>query len=218
MELVRRARALRLHKEILGDQQKSKDLELLIQEIETQDSHIEGLRRLEILLKSEDPKKTNVIPFQNKSRQSISKKKLKLIDKRFVLETPCLIEGADALERKKLALEIHSRTNRNVFIDVDATRNFLCGNLDHLEDCTLYISKIEDLNRNEGKHLEKLLEQPHRALVISATDSSFVELRKHQELSEKLLTLASQAHFRLQRPLKEYLEMGFFKLFLESLT
>lgn len=218
MELVRRARALRLHKEILGDKQKSKDLELLIQEIESQDSHIEGLKRLEVLLKNEDPSGTNIIPFHKKSSKYVGKKKLKLIDKRFVLETPCLIEGADALERKKLAFEIHSRTNRNVFIDVEATRNFLSGNLDHLEDCTLYISRIEGLNRAEGKLLEELLQQPKKSLIISATHSSFVDLKKHQELSENLLSLASQAHFRLQRPLKEYLEMGFFKLFLESLT
>lgn len=217
-ELVRRAKALRLCREILGDESREQDMKSLIQALEDQGSHIEGLLRQEETLKLALNPDTNLVLLHQRPRINSTTRKMRVFEKRFVVESPCLVEGSNAFERKKLAFEVHSRSSKSIFIDLDLTGSVWESDLDHLEDCTLFIPYLENLDGSQQERLERLLNQAERPLVIAATGKTYGELKASEGISSGLLFALSQAHFRLQRPLKEYLELGFFKLFLESLS
>jgi hypothetical protein len=216
-ELVRRAKVLRLCREILGNNARSRDIDDLITAIEQQDSLIEGLSKFEGNLANEITPAKNVIPLKRKKANDPPISQLKLLDKRFIIETPCLIEGSDELERKKLAFEIHSRTRKSVFIDIIQAPSLWDAGVEGLEDSTIYVSHLENLYAFDQDKLEGVVSRENAPLVIAATNLSYTGLKNHRGVSASLLDKLAQAHFRLQRPLKEYLELGFFKLFLESL-
>jgi hypothetical protein len=218
MELVRRAKVLRLCKEILGSEARAADMEDLILALEDQGSHIDALLKQEVALKMALFPEENLLPFKKPPSRLPLSGKLKVFEKRFVVSTPCLIEGSSPLERKKLAFEIHSRSRKSVFIDVESMDGFWTEDVLGLEDSTFFLPEITRLNEEEQQALLEILSRPESPLVISATARPFAELKDLRALSPELLQKISQAHFRLQRPLKEYLEMGFFKLFLESLS
>lgn len=217
-ELVRRAKALRLSREILGNESREKDMRGLIHALEEQGSHIEGLTRQEETLKLALNPDTNLVLLHQRSKASSPEQKLKIFEKRFIVESPCLLEGSTALERKKLAMEIHSRTSKSIFVDLEFTGSIWNSEFNNLEDSTLFIPFVEKLETSQQSKLEHILTRSERPLVIAATERSYGELKSSADMSADLLSLLAQAHFRLQRPLKEYLELGFFKLFLESLS
>ncbi len=217
-ELVRRAKVLRLCKEILGNEARQLDMEELIQAFEGQGSHIEGLLRQEETLKLALNPKSNLVPFPNRNERSQITPRIKIFEKRFVVNTPCLIEGSTAFDRKKLAFEIHSRTSRSIFIDLNEVQSLWNSNLLGLEDATVFTPNVEALNDSQQDQLIESLSSTQPPLIIAATDLGYGELKSRETIKSELLNILSQAHFRLQRPVKEYLELGFFKLFLESLS
>lgn len=218
MEMVRRARALRLCKEILGNESRADELEGLIHALEKQSTEIESLLRHEESLRQLIEPNPKVVPLQQKKTFSLPIPKMKIFDKRFVIESPCLIEGSTADERKKLAFEIHSRSRKAIFVDLENLECIWNSDLLGLEDSTLFIPEIRDLSVDQQSRLLALFKLISHPLVIAATESHFGALKEDQRVSRELLLRIAQAHFRLQRPVKEYMEMGFFKLFLESLS
>lgn len=225
MELVGRAKALRLSEFIGDDLIKQKELEELIQSLENQESHIEGLIRQEEGLKRVLDSSSNLVPLPSRKSSSENSQRrtpsaLAIFEKRSSVDTPCLIEGLDAKERKKLAFELHSRSTKSIFIDLGEVPSLLKSSLNDLENLTLFIPYVENLSSHEQEKISHLLRQEEKPLILGATQKSYAQLKSDGKTdgSDVFLNLLAQAHFKLQRPVKEYLELGFFKLFLESLS
>lgn len=207
--LVRRAKALRLSHSILKDEKREKELADLILALERQSSQIEGLTKQELQMVLGE-KSSNVLPLHQKKKINHFKIFSSIIDQRYVIQTPCLLEGQDSYERRKVAFEIHSRTQRVAFLDFK---------LDLLEvtDCTLFVEELLHLSAEDQNQIKIAIKENRAPLIISGTEHSLSQLRASSLIDNETLSLLSAAHFRLQHPLKHYLEHGFFKLFLESL-
>jgi len=218
-ELVRRAKALRLCKEILGNESRAEDLQRLISALESQSLHLEGLLKQEALLNHMSNPDSNLIPLRARKQKEPRSLTLfsKISDKRYLIQTPCLIEGQNHFERKKLGFEIHSRSHNHVFLCASSLSEDWSQDLGELNSCSLFISEISDISKEKQASLLGHLKNKTAPLILAASEFQFSELKNSIRVSKELLDEVMQAHFRLQRPVKEYLEMGFFKLFLESL-
>lgn len=205
--LVRRAKALGLHHQ----------LEELFVALDARATLVESLKRYELQLLCMDEKNhENIVPFPKKARPQVGAFR-KIQDRRYIVQTPCLIEGQNDLERRKVALEIHLRTQRAAFLDFNDLDLQSAQDLIELADCTLFIPEIMALDSDQQIWIDEVLKTNSAPLFISATQLPFSLLRTDTRLKSGLLSSLSVAHFRLQYPLRHYLEHGFFKLFLESL-
>lgn len=217
-ELVRRAKALRLCSNVQNSKGRDQDLKSLIQALESQTLEIESLLKQESILSQALDPNGNLIPFKPRPFKTPSPSKMKVFDRRFCIKTPCLIEGQSFEERKKLAFEIHTRSQNHIFIDSDSLGKNWNGAVDGLDSCTVFLPEVLYLNSSQQNLLNMSLQSEEGPLIVGSTRSTLQDLKHLKEIDGRFLERLSQAHFRMQGPLNEYLKMGFFKLFLESLV
>jgi hypothetical protein len=183
----------------------------------------DGLIRLEERLQaamSELP--SNVIPLRRPTGAPF-KGISSIRDKRWMLKLDCLIESPDPDDIQKMALELHSQSQRVGFLEysnLDRTTRLNLSEMLQLGSVTLFIPNILDLFLDEQRVLVEIVQQnsAFRPLLMVGAPIPYSELRSDPQINLELLALLSRAYIKLSRPFAEYKEQGLIHYFLDSLS
>lgn len=144
-------------------------------------------------------------------------------DKRWILRLDCLIESPDPEDIHKMALELHSQSQRVGFLEyssLDRTTRLNLSELLQLGSVTLFVPNILDLFLDEQRVLVDLVQQnsTFRPLLMVGAPIPYSDLRSEPQINLDLLALLSRAYIKLSRPFAEYKEQGLIHYFLDSLS
>jgi hypothetical protein len=144
-------------------------------------------------------------------------------DKRWTLKLDCLIESPHVSEIHKMALELHSHSQRYAFLefrDLDKNARKDLGELTSLGAISLFVPSILDLTSFEQEMLRQLILQDtlQRPLLMVGSTLPYAELRCEPGLHLDFLAVLSRAYIKLSRPFSEYKEKDLIHYFLDSLS
>lgn len=174
------------------------------------------LRRIERLLTT-DKLPTNVIRLPRRSdiHKIPATNKLPMIrETKASLQVSCLIEGVDASEIFKMALELHQLSGRSHFVQWQDIFVYKPQDLLGLHSVTLYVPSIELLNFSQINPLIQLLSNPERPTSVQVIVGTLVrssELRERGSELRRLLDTLSGCHLVMQKTFNEYRELGLFQ-------
>ncbi len=175
-------------------------------------------RRIE-LTREETP--SNVIPLR---RSSLRNSRASLVqEKRWTIKLDCLIESPHISEIHKMALELHSHSQRYAFLefrDLDKSARKDLTELLSLGAISLFVPSILDLTSHEQELLRRLImqETSQRPLLMVGSTLAYPDLRGEPGLNLDFLAVLSRAYIKLSRPFAEYKEKGLIHYFLDSLS
>jgi hypothetical protein len=143
--------------------------------------------------------------------------------KRWTLKLDCLIESPHVSEIHKMALELHSHSQRYAFLefrDLDKNARKDLGELTSLGAISLFVPSILDLTSFEQEMLRQLILQDtlQRPLLMVGSTLPYAELRCEPGLNLDFLAVLSRAYIKLSRPFSEYKEKNLIHYFLDSLS
>lgn len=141
----------------------------------------------------------------------------------FILRSDCLIEGGTTAEIHKMAMEIHSRSNRTAFLEfanLDSNQRQSISQLMSLGPLTLFVPNVMELNTFEQEIFRHLIAQDvsQRPLLMIGCPMPYSELIIQKGLDEQFLSLIGRSYIKLTRPFSEYKEQGLIHYFLDSLS
>lgn len=144
-------------------------------------------------------------------------------DRRWVLKQDCLIESANVADIHKMALELHSHSQRYAFLDyhdLDKTVRMNLSELKQLGEVSLFIPNILQLDKAEQEVLRQLLnsDSENRPLLMAGACMTYSELRTEPAIDLPFLLLLSRAYIKLTKPFSDYKEQGLIHYFLDSLA
>lgn len=161
---------------------------------------------------------SNVIPFRRRAEPLYTS-----AAKRWTIRRDCLIEASSLSEIHKMAMEMHSHSQRYAFLefrDLDAKQRQWLPDLLGLGALTLFIPDLSHLTMAEQTVLHELtvLESPNRPLVMVGTLAPFAELRTIPGVHLDFLNSVSRVYIKLTKDFQEYKEQGLIHYFLDSLS
>jgi hypothetical protein len=165
---------------------------------------------------------SNVIPLRPRPTMH-SRAYSRVHDKRWILRLDCLIESQQISEIHKMALELHSHSQRYAFVeycDLSPTCRGSLTELLQLGAISLFVPSILDLSANEQEVLRQLvkLDTLNRPLLMVGANLPYSELRGEAAINLDFLLLLSRAYIKLTRPFAEYKDKGLIHYFLDSLA
>lgn len=142
--------------------------------------------------------------------------------RRWNIRIPALVESNDPTEVYKLALEIHTRSSRHVFLswpDLAAGARLNSVSLMELTSSTLFIPNVTKLSLLEQHAIMAVIknEQQSKPFFIAATMMPYGNLKKSSVLDSAFLNAIAGAYFKLTKPVSQYCRDGMIRYFLESL-
>lgn len=169
------------------------------------------------------PAPTNVIPLRRGPFLERVPSPKPARDKRWMLKLDCLIESQYISEIHKMALELHSHSNRYAFVeyrDLSHTCRASLTDLLDLGTISLFVPSVLDLRPREQAVLAELTKQRNleRPLLMVGATMPYSSLRGEPGVNQEFLMLLSRAYIKLTRPFTEYKEQGLIHYFLDSLS
>ena len=164
----------------------------------------------------------NVIPLR-RSRLYRLTEPHEDMQKRWILRLDCLIESPVASEIHKMALELHSQSQRYAFLEYHELQPEVrvdIAQLLQLGAISLFVPSILNLSLQEQAVLRRLIEMDsvQRPLLMVGANLPFAELRADASIDLEFLILLARAYIKLTRPFAEYKERGLIHYFLDSLA
>jgi hypothetical protein len=176
--------------------------------------------KMERLLEGESV--SNVIAFQRRS--PTLKSSLSLAnDKRYSLRLDCLIEGKSVDEIHRMATELHSQSQRRIFLDYRELSELHRTSLTHLLSLGpihLFIPTVHDLSPLEQEMLRHMTREDSltRPLVMAGTILGYADLLSCKGIDAELVSHLARAYIKLTRPFSEYKQQGLIHYFLDTLS
>ena len=166
---------------------------------------------------------SNVIPLRRPAPAPRPRVFYSARDRRWILKQDCLIESKSADDIQKMALELHSHSQRVAFVhynDLEQNVRLNLSELINVGEVTLFVPNIVELKKPEQEVLRKMIETDpdERPLVIAGANMNYSELRTEPAIDLQFLLLLSRAYIKLTRPFSEYKEQGLIHYFLDSLA
>ncbi len=165
---------------------------------------------------------SNVIPLH---RSSLPKRRLFSVvqDKRWHLRSDCLIESPLESEIHKMALELHSHSQRYAFVEYASLNRHARLNLSELlqvGEVTIYVPSILSLSHDEQQVLSELLkvDTGDRPLLMVGANVPYAALQGELTIHLEFLALISRSYIKLTRPFSDYKDQGLIHYFLDSLS
>lgn len=161
----------------------------------------------------------NVIPLRRPSETRPSATN----DRRWILKIDCLIESRYISEIHKMAMELHSHSQRYAFVeyrDLDPAQRTNLTELLSLGGITLFIPEMMTLTMPEQETLKDLMkvETVQRPLLMVGVTLPYSELRSVAGVHVEFLSLLSRAYIKLSKPFIEYKEQGLIHYFLDCMA
>lgn len=189
-----------------------------LERLEKKRAALEDLQtQMETVLEGESI--SNVIAFQRRPRTGLTVAS----DKKYILKLDCLIEGQSVEEIHRMAMELHSQSQRLIFLNYLELSDRQRGSITHLLELGpihLFVPAVHELNALEQEMLRHLVLQDtlSRPLVMAGTTVSYSELLTAENIDRDLLTQLARAYIKLTRPFSEYKQQGLIHYFLDTLS
>ncbi len=145
------------------------------------------------------------------------------LKRRWVLRLDCLIQSQSVSDIHKMALELHTQSQRCAFVEyhsLDAASRLDVEQLMQLGAINLFVPNVLDISLREQEILRVLLEQEtsRRPLLMVGATLPLPDLRGEPAIHLEFLLLLSRAYIKLSRPFAEYRDKGLIHYFLDSLA
>lgn len=166
---------------------------------------------------------SNVIPLRRPTPPASPRVFFSARDRRWILKQDCLIESLSNEDIQKMALELHSNSQRVAFVhyqDLERNIRLNLSELINVGEVSLFVPSILDLSKEEQEILRAMIEldPDERPLIMAGANLTYSELRTEPAIDLKFLLLLSRAYIKLTRPFAEYKEQGLIHYFLDSLA
>jgi hypothetical protein len=164
----------------------------------------------------------NVIPFRRTS--DLRRNGLSTPSKsRRAIKHDCLIESAHVSDIHKLALELHTHSDRYAFLefrDLNSRSRRSLADLASLGCVSLFLPDVMALQPDEQLVLKDLvqLDSATRPVLLAGSTVPFSDLRRESSVNNEFIMRLSQVYFKLTRPFLEYKREGLIQYFLDTLS